>query len=207
MDASFLDQILDKVGNLEGISAYLTIFGVLFACGLGIPVPEDVTIVTAGYLAYLENIDLLWGIVVCFLGVLSGDFILFSLGRLYGKHFLDLPGVRFIVTPERIALAQAKLRKNEKKVCFLARFLAGLRAPIYLSAGMLGVRPITFVSLDALAAAISVPLLTYLGYYFGDEIEIGLHYIRRAERYIMVTLAIVGLIFILKSIRNKMRQV
>ncbi len=207
MDVSFLDQVLDKVSNLEGIPAYATIFSVLFACGVGVPIPEDITIVTAGYLAYSENIELPWAIVVCFFGVLSGDFILFSLGRIFGRHFLDLPGVRFIMTPERVALAQEKLKNNEKKVCFIARFLAGFRAPIYLSAGMLGVRPMVFVSLDSLAAAISVPLLTYLGYYFGDEIDVGLHYIRRAERYIMITLAVVGLFFIIKSIHGKMRRI
>src|ERR1700733_11378159 len=98
MDASLLDQILDKVSNLEGLTAYATIFGVLFGCGLGIPIPEDLTLVTAGYLAYLENIDLGWAIVVCLVGVLSGDFLLFTLGRLFGKRIFALPGIRFILT-------------------------------------------------------------------------------------------------------------
>lgn len=204
MDASLLDRILDWVSNLEGIYAYAAIFGVLFSCGVGMPIPEDVTLVTAGYLAYLENIDLFIAMAVCLCGVLLGDFILFTLGRVYGKHLLDLPIIRFIATPERINFAQAKLKKNVRKVCFTARFLAGLRAPIYLSAGMLGVKPRVFVSLDFLAALISVPALTYLGYYFGDEIDIGLGYIRRAERYIMVTLAIVGAVVVLNAIRKKM---
>src|ERR1700722_9427830 len=205
MDASLLDRILDWVSNLEGLAAYGAIFGVLFSCGLGLPIPEDVTLVTAGDLAYLENVDLFIAMGVCLLGVLCGDFILFTLGRVYGKHLLDLPVIRFIATPERINFASAKLKKNVRKVCFTARFLAGLRAPIYLSAGMLGVKPRVFVSLDFLAALISVPTLTYLGYYFGDEIDIGLGYIRRAERYLLVTLAIVGLIFVLSTIRKKMQ--
>ena len=92
-----------------------------------------------------------------------------------------------------------------RKVCFTARFLAGLRAPIYLSAGMLGVKPRLFVSLDLLAAMISVPTIVYLGYYFGDEIDVGLGYIRRAEHYILMTLAIVGLIVVLNAIRKKMQ--
>src|SRR5579872_2390507 len=118
MDASLLDQILDKVSNLEGTAAYLTIFGVLFGCGLGIPIPEDVTIVTAGYLAYLENIDLVWAILVCILGVLSGDLVLFTMGHFFGRKILSAPGLRFIVTPERLAFAQAKLKKNQRKVVF-----------------------------------------------------------------------------------------
>ena len=205
MDASLLDRILDWVSNLEGLAAYGAIFGVLFSCGLGLPIPEDVTIVTAGYLAYLENIDLFLAMAVCLAGVLLGDFILFSLGRHYGRHLLDLPVIRFIATPERINFAQAKLKKNVRKVCFTARFLAGLRAPIYLSAGMLGVKARMFVSLDFLAAMISVPTLVYIGYYFGDEIDVGLGYIRRAEHYILIALAIVGLIVVLNSLRKRMQ--
>ena len=205
MDASFLDQVLDKVSNLEGVAAYATMFGVLLSCGLGLPIPEDLTLVTAGYLAYLENVGIYPAIFVCFLGVLSGDIILFMLGRKLGPRIFELPGIRFLVTPQRVEFAQAKLRKNARKVCFVARFLAGLRAPIFLSAGILGVKPATFISLDALAAMISVPALVYLGYYFGDEIELGLHYIRRAEKYLMITLAVVGMLVVFNALRNRLR--
>jgi membrane protein DedA with SNARE-associated domain len=206
MDASFLDQFLDKIANLEGVTAYLTIFGVLFGCGLGIPIPEDLTLITAGYLAYLENISLLGAIIVGFIGVLSGDFLLFTLGRVFGRHIFELPIIRFFITPQRINYAQAKLKKNVRKICFTARFVAGLRAPIFLSAGMLGVKPMIFISLDAAAALISVPTLTYVGYYFGDEIEIGLSYIRRAEHYLIIALAVIGLLVVLNGIRKKLMQ-
>jgi membrane protein DedA with SNARE-associated domain len=206
MDASFLDQFLDKIANLEGVTAYLTIFGVLFGCGLGIPIPEDLTLITAGYLAYLENISLLGAIIVGFIGVLSGDFLLFTLGRVFGRHIFELPMIRFFITPQRINYAQAKLKKNVRKICFTARFVAGLRAPIFLSAGMLGVKPMIFISLDAAAALISVPTLTYVGYYFGDEIEIGLSYIRRAEHYLIIALAVIGLLVVLNGIRKKLMQ-
>jgi membrane protein DedA with SNARE-associated domain len=204
MDTSFLDQVLDKVSNLEGLAAYITMFSVLLTCGLGLPVPEDLTLVTAGYLAYLENVNLLPAIAVCFVGVLTGDIILFMLGRKLGRRIFDLPGVRFIITRERVEFAQSKLKKNARKVCFIARFLAGLRAPIFLSAGMLGVSPKTFISLDALAALISVPTLIYLGFYFGDEIELALHYIRHAEKYLMIALAIIGLFVIFRALHKRM---
>lgn len=206
METSFLDLLLDKISHLEGVPAYVTIFSILLACGLGLPIPEDLTLFAAGYLAYLENIELPLAIVICFVGVLVGDFVLFMLGRYVGDRFFKLPGVKYVMTPERVALAQAKLKKNAKKVCFFARFLAGLRAPIYFSAGMLGVRPSVFVSLDTLAALLSVPALVYVGYHFGDEIEVGLNYMRSAEKYIMATLAILGLLALWNVVRKKTRS-
>jgi membrane protein DedA with SNARE-associated domain len=40
----------------------------------------------------------------------------------------------------------------------------------FLAAGTLGVKPGKFLFLDFLAALIAVPLLLYLGYYFGENI-------------------------------------
>ena len=203
MDPSIIDQILDKASHLEGVAAYGSIFGILLACGLGVPIPEDVTLVTAGYLAHLGNIDLVTAIIVCLVGVLAGDFFLFLLGRRLGKRAFRLPLIRSFMTVERIAFAEKKLHQNSRKVMFAARFLAGFRAPIYLTAGILGVRPAIFLGLDFLAATISVPVLVYLGFFFGDEIDIGLGYIRRAEKYIIVGLALIGMYAIIKSLLRR----
>lgn len=203
MTGAFLDQILDKVSNLEGVYAYATIFGVLFACGLGLPMPEDITLVIAGYLSYLENINLLTANIVCFVGVIAGDFMLFMLGRIYGKKILGFPIIRNIVTPKRLAYATEKLKKNSKTVCFMARFLAGLRAPVYLSAGIAGIPIWEFLLLDGLAALISVPVWVCLGYYFGGEIDVGFHYVRRAENYILLGLACLGAYFLIKTLLKK----
>lgn len=203
MSPSFLDQILDKVSDLEGLYAYGAIFGVLLACGLGLPMPEDITLVIAGYLSYLENINLITSIFVCLAGVLIGDLILFMLGRIFGKNILKLPIIKHVVTPQRLAYATEKLKKNARKVCFVARFLAGLRAPVYLAAGVAGISIWTFLILDFLAASISVPVWIYLGYYFGDEIDIGFHYARRAEKYILLVLAVIGAYFIFKKIFSR----
>jgi membrane protein DedA with SNARE-associated domain len=206
MESSVLDQILDKISHFQGAQAYWAIFGVLFACGLGVPIPEDITLFAAGYFSYLENIEILPAIGVCLVGVLIGDYFLFFLGRFYGKKALQWRWVSFFLTPERIALAQNRLQKNARKVCFVARFLAGLRAPIFFTAGMLGVRPSVFMILDGLAALISVPLLTYIGFYFGGEIEVGLNYMRRAEKYILIGLALIGLLVIFKNFLKKVND-
>ncbi|MBK9293478.1 MAG: DedA family protein [Oligoflexia bacterium] len=203
MEPTFLDQVLDKVSQLEGGYAYGTIFGILFACGMGLPVPEDITLVIAGYLSYLENIELLTAMIVCMVGVLVGDAILFGLGRIYGKRILKLPVFRSLLTPTRLQYMTEKFQRNSRKVCFLARFMAGLRAPTYLAAGISGVKLSTFLIMDTLAAIISVPLWVYLGFYFGGEIDVAFHYMRRAERYILLALALIGAYFILKAIFGK----
>jgi membrane protein DedA with SNARE-associated domain len=54
---------------------------------------------------------------------------------------------------------------------FFARFAAGLRAPTFLLAGAAHMRFRTFILADGSAALVSVPLLVWLAFHFGAEID------------------------------------
>lgn len=172
MDFSQLaSDFMEAVSRLPSPVVYCTIVGILLVCGLGIPVPEDITLLVAGLLAANEKITLIGAMIAGFLGVLSGDMVLFSMGRKYGKRVFQLPGLRRIFTPPRILMAEQKIRSNGPFICFIARFLPGLRSAIFATSGALGVRLSMFVLLDGLAALLSVPLWVYVGYWFGTNFE------------------------------------
>jgi membrane protein DedA with SNARE-associated domain len=162
---------VDAVSNLSGPAAYATIVGVLFICGLGIPIPEDITLLAAGFLAGMERISLTGALIAGFTGVMLGDALMFFLGRRYGKRIFSLPGLRKFITPERILAAEDKIRRNGPFICFVARFLPGLRSPVFAMSGALGVKPSTFFMLDGFAALISVPVWVGLGYFFGHNMD------------------------------------
>jgi membrane protein DedA with SNARE-associated domain len=163
--------IIDSVSSLPAPAAYATIVGILVICGFGIPIPEDITLLVAGLLAAGGSTTLTGSLVAGFIGVLFGDAVLFFLGRKFGKRIFKLPGFRRLFTPDRVEAAEARIRRNGPFICFIARFLPGLRSPVFAMAGALGVRPLVFFSLDGFAAAISVPVWVYLGYWFGNNIE------------------------------------
>jgi len=73
---------------------------------------------------------------------------------------------------------------------FYARFLAGVRALIYLTAGSAGMTPRRFVIYDALGAVISVPLVVSVGYFFGDQIGLAVRYFGGFERIVLVAAAV-----------------
>ena len=84
---------------------YLAVFVMLLICGFGVPVPEDVTLVTGGVIAGLGHADVHTMFAVGMAGVLIGDGLMFTLGRLYGQRIQLLPGFRKILTPQRFALS------------------------------------------------------------------------------------------------------
>jgi len=197
-NATFSHQVINYLSTLNGPVAYGTIFAVLFACGLGLPVPEDITLITAGVLSSAGSISLPGALIVGYFGVLIGDSILFFAGRKYGRNVFKLPLFRRVFTPDRIQLAEARIQRNAKMICFMARFLPGLRAPIFLTAGVMKVRPSIFILQDGLAAIISVPIWIFVGHWFGENIDPAIKIAKRLQLGLFIALVLVVGIYFLR---------
>lgn len=189
--------------GLTGVQAYVLVLGVLFLCGLGVPIPEDITLIAAGFLASAGNISLPGAFIAGFVGVMVGDVFLFVIGRRYGRAVFQWPGFRKVFTPARIESAEKRIQGNAAYICFFARFMPGLRSPIFLMCGILKVRFAVFFGLDLFAAIISVPLWVYAGYWFGNNIEGALQFAREANLVIFGGLAIVLAVVVFRHYRKK----
>ena len=67
--------------------------------------------------------------VVGMAGVLAGDGIMFTAGRVFGNRVLKFRPIARILTQERFEAVQEKFEKYGNWVLFVARFLPGLRSP------------------------------------------------------------------------------
>ncbi|MBN1533474.1 MAG: DedA family protein [Spirochaetes bacterium] len=151
---------------------YFAVFGVLILCGLGIPIPEDISLISGGVIAGLGYANPYVMTAVSMTGVLIGDTSMFYIGHHLGNRFLNGRFVRRIVTPARYRTILEWFDRYGKTVLFAARFMPGLRAAIFLSAGITRfVRYPVFILIDTIAAFISVPLWIYLGYYGASNWE------------------------------------
>lgn len=195
-------KLLDLFQSLGTVEAYALILGVLFACGLGLPIPEDITLIIAGILSSIGTISFTGAMLAGFFGVLIGDSLLFFLGRTYGARVYSFPLIRRLLTPERITIAEDKIRRNGRFICFVARFMPGLRAPIYLTAGIMGVRPIVFILSDGIAALISVPIWIYVGNWFGENLDGVLGFAKKFNTIVLIILAVLVAGYFLYKKRN-----
>ncbi len=191
-----IDALIQGLRDMEPRTALLSIAGVLLVCGLGFPMPEDIVLITTGFLASLGKFPLWVGIVLGMAGVLSGDAVLFFLGRRYGDHVLDAPFVRRIMRPAALQAAKERVLRNARVICFAARFLPGLRSPIYLMAGAMGVPPRTYMVQDFLAASVSVPVWVVAGWYFGEQIEQAMLWSRQFQTWLFITLGVALVVWV-----------
>ena len=195
--------------------AYLWLFSILLLCGFGLPIPEDISLIAAGYLSWcgdgegrcpkLPGLNVQTAFAVCFLAVLAGDTIAFFFGRRYGRRVLASKLAQRYFTPKRQLRTRAYFRKFGSKVVLVGRFTPGLRFTIFFTAGTLHVRPSVFFIYDFVAAAFSVPVLVYVAWLFGGQIDSVIKYARGAEHGILVALVIVGVIIGVKLWRRRKR--
>lgn len=192
---------------------YAAVFLALLLCGLGVPVPEDITLVSGGVISGLDaGIDPHIMLAVGLAGVLFGDSTMFLAGRIFGYRIQKIKTFRKIVTPQRFSLIQRKFEKYGLGLLFVARFLPGLRSPIYLVAGMSHrISYITFIIMDGLAAVISVPVWVYLGYFFAHNLDLLMTYVHDVQSIIYLALGllvlVIGFIYLKKKFHSKLNSV
>jgi membrane protein DedA with SNARE-associated domain len=188
-------ELLETLISFFTANGYAAVFVVLMICGFGLPIPEDITLVAGGVIAGLGYANVHVMCAVGIVGVLAGDSIMFMIGRVFGERALRLRWVAYLLTPRRYARVQAKFTRYGNRLMFVARFLPGLRSPIFLTAGMTGrVSFLRFFLLDGFAALISVPVWVYLGYYGAQNHEWLLTWLHRSKTVVMIVL---GVIFVL----------
>ncbi len=194
------------MGNADGLQAYLLIFGILFLCGFGVPLPEDVSLIAGGYLVSQESAQLLPMIVVGYLGIIVGDTTIYFIGRRLGSRVTQVWPFRLILSEEKHARVEHYFHRYGQLTVMVARFLPGLRAMTYFTAGTARMKYVRFLTFDSLAALVSAPLFVYLGYYFGDDIDHVIHLARRSQAFALaLVVAVVVVIFSLRAARNRLR--
>jgi membrane protein DedA with SNARE-associated domain len=188
-----VEQMLEFIMGYSGATQYVLVFVILLICGFGVPIPEDITLFVAGLLTYYSDGNVYLMIALCLTGVMLGDSIIFTLGSKYGGRLAKKWFFSKTLTPKRLDNVAQKLQRYGNKLIFAARFMPGLRAPIFFSAGTLHLPFRVFFFFDGLAALISVPTIVYSIYYFGDEVDKVIGVIKNIEHGIIAFILIVAL--------------
>jgi membrane protein DedA with SNARE-associated domain len=154
---------------------YLATFGALVAAGIGFPIPEELPVVFAGDWAALPDTiathgNYRWLILpVCILGVVISDGLLYGVGRKFGTRLLETRFFSRLLPPARRTEIEQNFHQHGIKVLLFARFLPGIRSPIFIMAGVMRLPLRRFLLADGIYAIPGVSLLFFLAWWFGDQ--------------------------------------
>jgi len=183
---SHVEQILNLIVHYGYL---IVLFGVMVESA-GVPVPGETILIASGILVQQGKLDLGYVVIFGSLGAVVGDQIGYWVGREGGRPFIFRWGRYVLVTPERLARAEAFFARHGGKAVFLARFFSGLRVFGALVAGMSRMRWATFLLYNALGGAVWATAAVLVGYFLGSSLGLVERWVGRA------TILLVGLVAI-----------
>jgi membrane protein DedA with SNARE-associated domain len=168
--------------------SYLGIILVLVLTGFGLPLPEEVPVIAAGIASSVGTLNPWLAFLSCLVGALAADSILYAMGYHFG-HSLAIrhPRLAHWIKADREARIEQMIRKHELKVFFLSRFMVGVRAPVFLAAGVLRIPFYRFFLIDLVCATAVVGTFFWLSYAYGHRLT---SLLRQSEIWLTVVLVL-----------------
>ncbi len=188
----------------------------MLASALGFPMPEEVTLVSVGFLAFMGSrpdlfpppfpgapvVNVHEAAFISFLAVFGSDFLIYFVGRKWGRKILYHPRARKLISEANILRVENWTKKYGNFAVFVFRFTPGVRFPGHLATGMLKFSAWKFGMIDGLAALVSVPTQIYLLAHYGKEILV---YFSRFKMIVLAIAAVVLIIFLFRKYQNRDR--
>jgi membrane-associated protein len=156
---------------LAGGSGYLILAALVGMESLGIPVPGETALITAGVLARDGRLDIVLVVAVASAGAIVGDNLGYLIGRTGGRALMEKPGPLEARRKELLRRGEPFFERHGPKAVFLGRWITGLRIAAAWLAGIDRMRWPVFLRWNAfggIAWASSVGVLAYL---LGPSIE------------------------------------
>ena len=121
---------------------YIGLFTLLILGGIGLPFPEDATLILCGFLISHSIVKPVPALLIVYSGLLIADVFLYGVGRKYGRMIVTNKRFRRIISPERLLTLEEKFNKKGSLLILFGRHILGLRAQLFLVAGVMKMPPL-----------------------------------------------------------------
>lgn len=160
---------------------YLGLLLLLILGGVGFPFPEDATLILCGFLISTHVVKPVYALLVVYSGLLAADFSLYLIGKKYGRMIVCHRRFQKIISPERLLILEDKFNKRGILFILFGRQLIGLRAQIFLAAGVMRMSAVKFLITDAISSLFTIALMVGAGYIGGHNLQVIKKHITRIE--------------------------
>ncbi|MEU9451200.1 DedA family protein [Streptomyces sp. NPDC048277] len=203
MTAPPLPGVFADLAPLLDHWGYAAVGGLLLLEDFGVPVPGETVLIAAAVYAGAGQLNVVAVAVVAFLAAVCGDNIGYAIGRFGGHRLVTRYGRYVLLTPARVARAEAFFTRHGGKVVTVARFVEGLRQANGIVAGLSEMPWRRFLVFNALGAALWVGVWVTLGALAGGHIGTLYPEIQRYELYV---LGAVGAALAVVAVRHLLRR-
>ncbi len=158
---------MDFIHQLGGLS-YLGVFGISLLAMIVLPFPEEVTLLSFGYLAGIGVFHFALLIPVCMLGLFVADFAIYQLA-LHGSKITNKAYQKMFA--EKFDFLKDMTNEKLERLIIFSRFLIYFRFLSGFLAGYYKVPFKKFVGYEAVSLSVYVTLFIGMGYFLRNQLE------------------------------------
>jgi membrane protein DedA with SNARE-associated domain len=192
--SSLLDGFFDFFAWMKALSpvwAYLTLLVVAYGENVLPPIPGDMVVVFAGYMAGIGQLHLGLVIFLSTVGGALGFMTMYAVGYKLGRAVLNPDRLQWL--PQKgFDRAQRWLQQYGYGVIAANRFLSGARSVISLTAGMFRMEAARTAWWCTVSALVWTGLISYAGYAVGENWGLVVQYLRAYGRIVLTVLVLLA---------------
>lgn len=193
-----LSQLSTIIIHFVQSSGYVAIFILMMLESMFIPIPSEITMPFAGFLALQGHISLIGAIFVGAIANLVGSLIAYAIGFYLEESvvvtLIEKYGKYIFLRKHEYERAMHWFKKYGNSVVFFSRLLPAVRTFISLPAGLAEMNIYTFSLYTFLGSLIWSGVLTYIGFYLGKNWE-SIHGVFSKFQYVVIALIIIAIAY------------
>jgi len=197
-----LHSLIQWLLNTIGVLGYPGIFLLMAMESSIIPVPSELVMPPAGYLAQQGRMNIWFAIFMGTAGSLVGAYANYYAAHYLGRPLLLKYGKYVWITEEKFAKVEQFFKDHGEISTFIGRLLPVVRHLISLPAGLAGMNHVKFTIYTLAGAGIWVTILTWIGYFIGANQELIMKYSHQA----VIGVVMVSAVIIAFYVRNHKRK-
>jgi len=167
-----MDKLALSIVSSIGQMGYLGIVLLMALESSFFPFPSEVVIPPAGFLASKGQMNIFLIILSGIFGSILGALVNYYIAYRYGRVLLIKYGKYFFISENKFKKIESFFVNHGEISTFVGRLLPGIRQYISFPAGLAKMNIVKFIIYTALGAGIWVVILTYVGYFIGNNLEL-----------------------------------
>lgn len=194
-------QIAERLVGLIDSLGYLGIFVLMTIESSFIPFPSEIVLIPAGVLIYRGEMSFWLVFLAGILGSLAGALINYYLAYYFGRKgvnkLIEKYGRVFFINKENLKRSDKFFEEHGEITNFIGRLIPLVRQLISLPAGFAKMNIYKFCFYTILGAGIWTAILIYLGYLYGNSIELIEQNLRIVNWLLIFFVLVIILIYLL----------
>jgi membrane protein DedA with SNARE-associated domain len=191
-----MHELINWLLNTLNAMGYPGIFTLMAMESSIIPLPSELVMPPAGYLANQGQMNIWIAILVGTVGSLAGAYANYFAAHWLGRPLILKYGKYVWITEEKFAKAECFFLKHGEISIFIGRLLPVIRHLISIPAGIAGMNHFRFSLYTLVGAGIWCTILAWIGYFIGKEQALIMKYSHQAVIGVIIFSAVLIAVYI-----------